>query len=202
VLVFLAGKKSADRLFESLEEEYGSETCVIHSNKSQNYRLRSIKQFEEGTNRILVTTDVMARGLDLSKISHVINFDTPAYPENYMHRIGRSGRAEQEGKSILFFTEKEVLAKEAIEALMKTSIPLIDFPEEVNISKELAPEEGKKVAEVKLKSSVDIEKSGGAYHEKLEKNKKVNQGGSYLRKKKVYKKPQTRGDKGMNTKRK
>jgi ATP-dependent RNA helicase RhlE len=202
VLVFLAGKKSSDRLFESLEEEYGSDTCVIHSNKSQNYRLRSIKQFEEGKNRILVTTDVMARGLDLDKISHVINFDTPAYPENYMHRIGRTGRAEQEGKSILFYTEKETPAKEAIEALMKQKIPLNDFPEEVNISRELTPEEGKKIAEVSLKRSVDFEKSGGAFHEKLEKNKKVNQGGSYLRKKKVYKKPQKRGDKIMNTKKK
>ena len=60
---------------------------------SQNYRIRSIKQFDEGKNRILVTTDVMARGLDLNDITHVINFDTPRFPENYMHRIGRTGRA-------------------------------------------------------------------------------------------------------------
>ena len=70
---------------------------------------------DAGKSRILVTTDVMARGLDLDKISHVINFDTPAYPENYMHRIGRTGRAEREGKSILFYTEKEESAKKAIE---------------------------------------------------------------------------------------
>jgi ATP-dependent RNA helicase RhlE len=59
--------------------------------------LRSIEEFEQGKNRILLTTDVMARGLDLERISHVINFDTPAYPENYMHRIGRTGRAEERG---------------------------------------------------------------------------------------------------------
>lgn len=202
VLVFLSGKKMADRLFNALEDSYASEACVIHSNKSQNYRIRSIKQFEQGTNRILLTTDVMARGLDLDKISHVVNFDTPGYPENYMHRIGRTGRAEREGKSILFYTPKEEKAKEAIETLMKIEIPMIKFPEEVKVSRELIPEEGKIVAEVKLKPSSDIKQSGGAYHEKLEKNKKTNQGGSYLRKMKVYKKPQTRGDKNFNKRKK
>lgn len=198
VLVFLSGKKSADRLYESLEEQFGSETCVIHSNKSQNYRIRSIRQFDSGENRILVTTDVMARGLDLDKISHVINFDTPRYPENYMHRIGRTGRAEQEGKSILFYTPNEEPAKEAIESLMKIKIPGLDFPKEVQVSRELTPEENPKVAEIKLKHTVDIKSSGGAFHEKKEKNKKTNQGGSYLRKKKVYKKPKTKGDKNFN----
>src|SRR5690606_18271911 len=119
VLVFVSNKKSADRLFEVLDDFYGDEICVIHSNKTQNYRIRSIKQFDEGKNRILVTTDVMARGLDLDKISHVVNFDTPSFPENYMHRIGRTGRAEKEGTSLLFYTEKEEAARDAIEALME-----------------------------------------------------------------------------------
>ncbi len=198
VLVFLSGKKVADRLFESLEERFGSETCIIHSNKSQNYRIRSIRQFDSGENRILITTDVMARGLDLEKISHVINFDTPIYPENYMHRIGRTGRAEQPGKTILFYTGKEEPAKEAIESLMKTKIPVMEFPPEVQISRELTPEENPKVAEIKLKSAVDQNSRGGAFHEKKEKNKKTNQGGSYLRKMKTYKKPKTKGDKNFN----
>ncbi|MDX2415692.1 MAG: DEAD/DEAH box helicase, partial [Bacteroidales bacterium] len=136
-LVFVSSKKGADRLFESLEDRFGSEACVIHSNKSQNYRIRSLKEFEEGKNRILITTDVMARGLDLEKVSHVFNFDTPSYPENYIHRIGRTGRAEHEGKSILFVTEKEEKAQEAIESLMDYRIPLVEFPSQVEISKEL-----------------------------------------------------------------
>ena len=70
-------------------------------------------------NRILVATDVMARGLDIDNISHVINFDTPEYPENYMHRIGRTGRAEREGEAILFSTENEQESIEKIEGLMK-----------------------------------------------------------------------------------
>ena len=200
VLVFVSSKKSADRLFDSLEKSYESEICVIHSNKSQNYRFRSIQQFDDGINRILITTDVMARGLDLDKISHVINFDTPNYPENYMHRIGRTGRAEQQGKSILFYTGKEEPAKKAIESLMKTSIPIVEFPSEVEISKELIPEESPIKVEIKLKRAADKNTGGGAFHEKKEKNKKTNQGGSYLRKKKKYKKPQTRGDKNFRRK--
>ncbi len=198
VLVFVTGKRNADRLFEALEELYGTETCIIHSNKSQNYRIRSIKQFDEGENRILVTTDVMARGLDLELISHVINFDTPIYPENYMHRIGRTGRAEEQGHSILFYTEKERAEKEAIEALMNYKIPMVEFPPEVEISNELTPEESPRKVEIKLKPDSDNKVKGGAFHEKKEKNTKTNQGGSYLRKKKKYKKPQTRGDKHFN----
>ena len=198
VLVFVSGKKGADRLFEALEEEFLSEICIIHSNKSQNYRFRSLLQFEQGEKRILVTTDVMARGIDIEKISHVINFDTPEYPENYMHRIGRTGRAERPGQAILFYTEKEIPSREAIEKLMDQKIQILDFPSQVKISHELTPEERPFQPEVKLKS--DLAKGntgGGAFHEKKLKNTKTNQGGSYLRKKKKHKKPQTRGDKNF-----
>ena len=97
VLVFVSSKKIADRLFSDLEEFFVSDVSVIHSNKSQNYRFKSIKKYDEGTCRILIATDIIARGMDLDKVSHVINFDTPIYPENYMHRIGRTGRAEEKG---------------------------------------------------------------------------------------------------------
>ena len=89
ILVFLSSKRQADRLYETMEEFMGSELSIVHSNKSQNFRLRSVKQFEEGEKRILISTDVMARGLDIENTSHVINFDTPDFPENYMHRIGK-----------------------------------------------------------------------------------------------------------------
>ena len=202
VLVFISGKKIADRLYEALEELYGPETCIVHSNKSQNFRIRSVQQFDSGEKRILVTTDVMARGLDLDRITQVINFDTPTYPENYIHRIGRTGRAEKLGKSILFFTEKELTAKEGIESLMSYKIPVIELPAEVEISRELSPEEKPVNAEIRLKPSSDLKSSGGAFHEKKDKNKKTNQGGSYLRKMKKHKKPKTRGDKNFNKKNK
>ncbi len=202
VLVFAPNKKSADKIFELLSDKYESETGVIHSNKSQNYRIRAITQFSEGAKRILVSTDVMARGLDINDISHVINFDVPAFPENYMHRIGRTGRAEQKGESILFYTEKEREYKQAIENLMNYTIPEKDFPEEVTISSELTPEERPKEKYKKNHNrNTKIQESGPAFHEKKEKNKKINQGGSYRRKLAAkYKKPKTRGDKIANRK--
>ncbi len=200
VLVFVSNKRSADLLFNAIQEFYKDEACVIHSNKTQNYRLRSINQFDKGEKRVLVTTDVMARGLDLKEISHVINFDTPIFPENYMHRIGRTGRAENEGHSFLFFTDKEVDYKNAIERLMKMEIKQLLIPDSVEISKQLTYDEQPKIKErnnpLKLPAESEI---GASFHEKSEKNSKTNQGGSYQRKIKAkYKKPKTRGDKNYN----
>jgi ATP-dependent RNA helicase RhlE len=200
VLIFVAYKRMADRLFEQLDEIFHDELCVIHSNKTQNYRLRSIEQFRSGDNRILIATDVMARGLDIDNVSHVINFDTPDFPENYMHRIGRTGRAEREGEALIFSTEKEQESIEKIEELMKMTIPIIDIPDDVEISTELIEEERPQIKErnnpTKRKSE-DV--PGPAFHEKSEKNSKENLGGSYKFKIAAkYKKPKTRGDKNYN----
>ena len=194
VLVFVSNKKHADLVFESLNESYSSELSVIHSNKTQNYRIRSIQQFDKGVNRILVSTDVMARGLDLNKITHVINFDTPKFSENYMHRIGRTGRAEEKGNSILFYTDKEEESKIAIESLMDYDIPQMDFPLDVNVSEQLLPEERDRIKISKNRSTETVIRDDG-FHDKKEKNKKTNKGGSYrLKIAKKYKKSQTRGD--------
>jgi ATP-dependent RNA helicase RhlE len=200
VLIFVAFKRTADLLFSQLEEVFGSETCVIHSNKTQNYRIRSIRQFDEGNNRILVATDVMARGLDFDNVSHVINFDTPDFPENYMHRIGRTGRAEKVGKTLLFSTEKEQKAKASLEELMDYKIPLLEIPAAVEISKQLTEDERPNEDRDQSKNRTPlVHVPGAAFHEKSEKNSKTNQGGSYRREiAKKYKKPKTRGDKNYN----
>ena len=203
VLVFVDNKNSADRLFRVMEEAWGEEVCVMHSNKSQNYRLRSLEQFDQGEFRIMIATDVMARGLDLDKLSHVINFDTPRFPENYIHRIGRTGRAEKKGKSILFYTEQEQAAKEAIEQLMQMEIALIEFPDAVTLSKLLTPEERPVEENTLYQKTKSIDKPNPAFHKKSEKNSKVNLGGSYRRElAKKYKKPLTKGDKIANRKKK
>jgi ATP-dependent RNA helicase RhlE len=200
VLIFVSNKRMADRLFESLEEVFHDDCCVIHSNKTQNYRLRSIEQFREGFNRILVATDVMARGLDIDDVSHVINFDTPEYPENYMHRIGRTGRAKRKGTSILLSKDNEADAKDAIETLMKMKIETLELPDVVEISTELIEEERPQLKEpYNPHKQKDEDAPGPAFHEKKDKNKKENLGGSYkfiIAKK--YKKPKTRGDKNYN----
>lgn len=202
VLVFTPSKKVADLIFEKLTEEYEEQMCIIHSNKSQNYRERSVRDFDAGENRIMIATDVMARGLDLEKLSHVISFDTPTFPENYMHRIGRTGRAEQQGKSILFFTPYEEKYKDAIEELMSYEIPKKKIPRTVDISKELTAEERPKGLEINsIHKLPSVIQGGKAFHEKSEKNSKTNQGGSYKRLiKKKYKKPKTKGDKIFNKK--
>ena len=204
VLIFVAYKRMADRLYVELEQYFQDECTVIHSNKTQNYRLRSIKQFGSGFCRILVATDVMARGLDIESVSHVINFDTPKYPENYMHRIGRTGRAEKQGNSILMTTEAEMESLEKIEALMKMQVPQEELPAEIEISSELIPEEQPKVFEINNPGkNKDENAPGPAFHEKKEKNRKENLGGSYRREiAKKYKKPKTRGDKNANRRKK
>lgn len=203
VLIFTENKRSADRVFERLSEDFGKEVAVIHSNKSQNYRFRSIEEFDSGKNRILVSTDVMARGLDLEKITHVINVDTPRFPENYMHRIGRTGRAEQKGASFLFSTAGELPSREGIEALMGIKIKELKFPKDVEISKELTPEEKPIEPELNTKAPKRDNASNSGFHEKKEKNKKVNEGGSYKKNlAKKYKKPQTRGDKTYHKRKK
>lgn len=204
VLIFAENKKIADRLFDHLDKKFLEECAIIHSNKTQNYRLRSISLFAEGAVRILIATDVMARGLDIEEVSHVINFDTPPYPENYMHRIGRTGRAEKEGQAVLLSTPGEKDDLEKIESLMNMKIVLRPLPEEVEISKELIPEEQPKIREIyNPMKFTDEDAPGPAFHEKSEKNKKVNLGGSYRREvKKKYKKPKTRGDKNFNRRKK
>ncbi|GAA4945496.1 DEAD/DEAH box helicase [Algibacter agarivorans] len=200
VLIFVAFKRMADRLFEKLEERFHDELCVIHSNKTQNYRLRSIEQFRNGENRILIATDVMARGLDIDNISHVINFDTPDFPENYMHRIGRTGRAERQGEALVFSTKKEQDAIARIEALMDMKIPVMEIPDAVEISTELIEEERPQIKEHNNPNKRrDEDAPGPAFHEKSEKNSKENLGGSYKFKIAAkYKKPKTRGDKNYN----
>jgi len=197
VLVFVKNKKQANILFEELDELIPEQVGVIHSNKTQNYRLRSIKKFERGSFSILIATDIIARGLDLTDVSHVINFDIPEEAENYIHRIGRTGRAEQQGVAISLFTEVEAEYLGAIESLMKQEINVLDLPSTIEISTKMIAEEMPKVEPESIgKKRTVTAPSGPAFHEKKEKNKRVNLGGSYRREiAKKYKKPKTRGQK-------
>lgn len=207
-VIFAGNKRMADRIYDRLQETYPGESCVIHSNKTQNYRLRSIRQFEAGDNRILIATDVMARGIDIDNVSQVISLDTPDYPENYMHRIGRTGRAQKKGEAILMSTPKESNYLENIELLMKVKIDVVPFPDTVEISEELTPEERPKDRDMEIdttrtKKGAKDSVKGAAYHEKSAKNSKENLGGSYRREiAKKYKKPKTKGDKVANRRRK
>jgi ATP-dependent RNA helicase RhlE len=176
VLVFMDSKKLADQLFDLIEPKFSEEIGIIHSNKAQNNRFNTVQNFKDGTNRILIATDIIARGLDIAEVSHVFNFDMPEIPENYIHRIGRTGRADQTGRAITFITEKEIEYQTQVETLMNYQIPIAPLPEDLVISTELIDEE---IVKVKMKNIVvkltkKAESVGPAFHEKSAKNSKVN----------------------------
>lgn len=194
ILIFVKNKRIADRVFRDLGSDFEKEINVIHSNKSQNFRFNAIEEFENRVHRILIATDIVSRGMDINEVTHVINFDTPEHPEQYIHRIGRTGRARKNGNAITLFTKNEEESILEIEILMLTEIPLFPLPETIEISNQLMPEEKDKLFEKEITSKIsNTYEPGPAFHQKSEKNSKVNLGGSYKRElKKKYKKPKTR----------
>ncbi len=121
VLVFSKMKHSADRIARYLEK-FGVKTATLHSNRSQNQRLKALTDFKSGAVRVLVATDIAARGIDVDGISHVVNFDFPAQPEDYVHRIGRTGRAQAIGDAISFITGEDQGALRALERFIGRGI--------------------------------------------------------------------------------
>ncbi|MFL9482780.1 DEAD/DEAH box helicase [Chitinophagaceae bacterium LWZ2-11] len=197
VLIFAATKQMADQLFEQLEPKFPEKAGVIHSNKEQNHRFNTVKQFQEGNYRFIIATDIVARGIDIAEVSHVINFDTPEVPENYIHRIGRTGRADRKGIAITFITEKEKEDQAKIEALMKYTIPISPLPDDLEISDVLTEDEKPKVFMKTIQFKIPKkEESGPAFHPKSAKNSKVNKKVSRKEQmQKKYGKPKTRGQK-------
>ena len=197
VLVFVSSKKLADDLFEKIHKFFPEKMGIIHSNKSQNFRFDVVKKFQSGNIRILVATDLISRGLDISEVSHVINFDLPEIQENYIHRIGRTGRAEKKGIAISLFSPYEVRKKLAIEKLMDFEIPTKTLPKLVKLSTVLTLDELPKSSQPNLELKKPLSTpSGQAYHEKKSKNQKINIKVKYVDKmKRKYKNRKTRGDK-------
>jgi ATP-dependent RNA helicase RhlE len=197
VLVFAGTKKLADQLYEQLEPKFSGTAGVIHSNKEQNHRFNTVKQFKEGSYRFIIATDIVARGIDVAEVSHVINFDLPEVPENYIHRIGRTGRADKKGVSVSFITEKEQKQRAEIESLMKHAITVLPLPADLVISPELTEDEMPKVYMKEIQVQVPKkEAGGGAFHEKSAKNRKVNNKVTHREKMvKKYGKPKKKGGK-------
>ncbi len=184
VLLFVNNKKTADLLAEKLEEFYPNQFGIIHSNKSQNYRLQTMAAFQAGEIRGIVTTDVMARGLDISDISHVINVEFTSIPEQYIHRIGRTGRADKSGIAISLISPHEQEIQIETELLMNKEIQILEIPTSIEVvNKLLEFEKDKKKLKIILKTN-KLE-GGASFHEKAKKNKKVNLGGPSKTKKKT-----------------
>jgi ATP-dependent RNA helicase RhlE len=175
ILVFVSSRALADLLFEEMEESFKDTLGIIHSNKAQNFRFDAVRNFQTGAIRILIATDLIARGIDVSDVSHVINFDIPESPENYIHRIGRTGRADNKGIAISFVSEKDESSLLAIQELMQQQLLFSTLSEEVAFTEELLEfEKPKIVIPGKVIKLPTRENKGASFHEKKAKNKKVN----------------------------
>ncbi|HRG60086.1 MAG TPA: DEAD/DEAH box helicase [Bacteroidia bacterium] len=176
VLVFVSTINLADQLFDLMNEAFENQVGIIHSKKSQLNRFEAVELFKRETHRVLIASDLVARGIDIAEVSHVVNFDIPSIGENYIHRIGRTGRADKKGQALSFITAKDEEAIQDIESLMHTKIPLIDLPQDLVISTVLIPEEMPvvRMRNTLVKQPKKIE-SGPAFHEKSLKNQKTNQ---------------------------
>jgi len=127
VLIFTRTKHGADRVVRHLEDE-GINATAMHADKSQGERTRALEDFKSGKIRVLVATDIAQRGLDVSGISHVINYDVPQQPEDYVHRIGRTGRAAATGDAYTFMSTDEIAMVRTIERMIGQQIPRISVP--------------------------------------------------------------------------
>jgi ATP-dependent RNA helicase RhlE len=139
VVVFTRTKHGADRVMKRLVRA-GVEAAAIHGNRNQSQRQRALDGFKKGTIRVLVATDVAARGIDVDDVSHVINYDIPVEPESYVHRIGRTGRAGATGKAIAFCEPAERGALKAIEKLIGKAVPPMALPQDLAALGSLEPE--------------------------------------------------------------
>lgn len=166
VMIFTRTKGNADNVFKFIDRKGLGPVKVIHSNKGQNTRINAVNEFKEGKLRVLVSTDVTARGIDVVKVSHVINFDVPILYEDYVHRIGRTGRAFQDGKAITFVNKAEQYHIEKIEALIREKILVKKLPDAIEVAKTSFEEKQAIEREIDMQKRREDPAYKGAFHEK------------------------------------
>jgi ATP-dependent RNA helicase RhlE len=172
VLIFTKTRETANNIYKYIQRKIDDNSRVIHANKSQNTRLNTINLFKNGEIRILVSTDVSARGIDVSEVSHVINFDVPLVYEDYVHRIGRTGRAYKTGESITFVTEPDYYHLRLIEKTIRQEIPEKPLPATVKVEVTEKWEKAlieRELDRIKRKLNPDYK---GAFHRRKPKNAK------------------------------
>lgn len=175
-IVFTRTKTVADNVFKFLGRKIlnKKDLRVIHANKGQNTRINSMEAFKSGEIRVLVSTDVSARGIDIHEVSHVINFDVPIIYEDYVHRIGRTGRANLSGVAITFMTKEEAYHIAKIEDIIRTKINRLEIPQEVEITETPFEEEQLMLRAVDEQRRIENPDFKGAFHEKKRKNNYAN----------------------------
>jgi ATP-dependent RNA helicase RhlE len=170
VIIFLKTKEAAEQVFRVIKRKTEGEKRIMHSNKGQTSRLNTINAFKNGEVRILITTDLSARGLDASLVSHVINFDLPPHYEDYIHRIGRTARAGNSGTAITLVTPDEIWHLRHIEKMIRMPIPEATIPAEVEIIPTDFEERQKQKREEDRQRKIDDPAFQGAFHQKKRKS--------------------------------
>lgn len=166
VIIFVKTKASAESVFKVIKRKSEGEKRILHSNKAQNTRINAIQAFKNGEVRVLITTDVSARGMDASMVSHVINFDVPPDYENYIHRIGRTARAGNQGNAISLISPAEEWHWAKIEKLIRMEVPLQDLPEGVEVVESDFQEKQEQLREIDRQRKIDDPTYQGAFHQK------------------------------------
>jgi ATP-dependent RNA helicase RhlE len=169
VMIFTRTKQVADNVYKFIDRRNLGPVRVIHSNKGQNSRINAVNEFKNGTLRVLVSTDVTSRGIDVNRVSHVINFEVPVVYDDYVHRIGRTGRAFQTGKAITLATEAEVYHVRKIEALIRESIPEKKLPENVTVAETPEEERRAMAREIDRQKKKEDPLFKGGFHERKRK---------------------------------
>ena len=166
VMVFVRTKADATSMGKFMERSNVGEIRFLHSNIGQNSRMNAIKDFKDGNVRILVSTDVTARGIDVFEVSHVVNFQVPGHYEDYVHRIGRTGRAFKTGVAISFVDQSEEYHLTNIQKIIRQTIPVFEIPEVVHIEKTEPEEKQDQAREIDRQKRLDDPDFKGAFHEK------------------------------------
>ncbi|WP_031528915.1 DEAD/DEAH box helicase [Dyadobacter crusticola] len=187
VLVFTRSREVAglvhDNLLNRVVRE--NELKVIHANKGQNTRINAMEAFRSGSVRVMVATDVVSRGIDITEVSHVINFDVPLIYEDYVHRIGRTGRANKIGEAITFMTMADEYHIRKIEQIIRMEIPREELPEDLDIAPTPIPERQDMLREIDNQKRREDPTFLGAFHEKKKtyhsKPKDLSKGGQKRR---------------------
>ncbi|MCX6181012.1 MAG: DEAD/DEAH box helicase [Bacteroidetes bacterium] len=176
VIVFVKTRTNAENVYRFLERREVGEIRVLHANKGQNTRINSMNDFKEGNIRILVSTDVTARGIDVAMVTHVINFDSPLIYDDYVHRIGRTGRAMNKGVAISFANKLDLWHYVKIEKRIRMEIPKLPLPPEVIIADDIEYEIKDMEREIDDLRKKDDPTFQGAFHQKKGKDyiKKFN----------------------------
>ncbi len=190
VLIFVRTKEHAESVFKTIKRKAEGEKRILHSNKGQSTRINAINAFKDGEVRIMISTDVSARGLDVSMISHVINFDLPQRYEDYVHRIGRTARANNQGEAITLVNPAEEYHLQKIGKIIRMEIPEKEIPQDVVIETTPKPERQQQLREIDRQKRMENPDFKGAFHEKKKKtpsNKPTNPP-KHIAKQKKYRK--------------